>query len=42
MTSLKKNLELEQTERAKAQSNLKSSLEDIKKIKANFDVERAA
>jgi hypothetical protein len=42
MASLKKNLEIEQDECAKAESNLKSSLEDIGKIKANFDVERAA
>ena len=42
MTNLKKNLELGQTGRAKARSNLKSSLEDIKNTKANFDAERAA
>ena len=41
MVVLKKNLEIEQAERAKAESNLKSSLQDTEKIKANFDAERA-
>ena len=42
MVVLKKNLEIEQAKRAKAESNWKSSLENIEKIKANFDAERAA
>ena len=39
---LKKNLESEQAEHAKAESNLKSSLEDLEKVKANFNAERSA
>ena len=39
---LKKNIELQQIETYKAESKLKSSLEDIKKIKAGFDAERTA
>ena len=35
-------METQQSERAKFELSLKSSLEDIEKIKANFDIERAA
>ena len=38
---LKKNIELQQAETAKAESKLKTSLEDIEKLKANFDAERS-
>jgi chromosome segregation ATPase len=41
ITDLKKSLETQQSERAKAELSLKSPLENIEKIKANFDVERA-
>ena len=37
---LKASLETKQSERAKAELSLKSSLEDIEKIKTNFDGER--
>ena len=42
ITELKKSLETQQSEHAKAELSLKSSLEDIEKIKAKFDEERAA
>ena len=42
ITDLKKSLETQQSERAKAELSLKSSLEDIEKIRAKFDEERAA
>lgn len=41
IANLKKSLATQQNERAKAELSLKSSLEDIEKIKANFDGERA-
>ena len=39
---LRKSLKLQQTETSKAKSELKASLEEIEKLKAGFDVERAA
>ena len=42
IADLKRSLEAQQTERAKAELSLKSSSENIEKIKANFDGERAA
>jgi hypothetical protein len=39
---LKKNIELQQAETSKAESKLKTSLEEIEKIKAGFDAERTA
>jgi hypothetical protein len=39
---LKKNIELQQAEMSKAESKLKTSLEEVEKIKANFDAERIA
>ena len=35
-------MELQQAETIKAESKLKSSLEDIEKLKANFDADRTA
>ena len=37
---LKKNVELQQAETIKVESEQKSSLEDIEKLKANFDAKR--
>ena len=42
LTGLKKELESEQAVRAKAESSLQSSLEELEKIKAGFEAEKAA
>ena len=38
---LRRSLKLQQTETSKAKSDLKASLEEIEKLKAGFDAERA-
>lgn len=39
---LRKNIKLQQAETSKAKLELKTSLEEVKKLKASFDAERAA
>ena len=42
LSDLNKNIELRQAKTSKAESNLKTSLEEIEKIKAGFDAERTS
>ena len=40
LTGLRKEIEYEQPLRAKQESSLQSSLEELEKIKANFEIEK--